>query len=570
MIIGSDIEKVRIFCKTPTYKNWSSLSKESKKILIDFSKKESSGDKSYKKVIKDNTSAYKHIENLESNLAALQLAIAELSTKQSVHIIETSEKIDNMVKNIQKFDRQNTHEDVMAAIQSLTTQITSTFQEYSSKLESINNQTVSNVLSNEVSNDVEKNLLSEINSLKVQNQELANNSELLSSMLLKASGNDGSVLKELVEAEAAIIAAIKSGDLTKAKRSVNKYRDSLNKAINAIIKKQEETKNKAAKVAADEAKRIEAEAAKRAEEEKERVRQQKEAAAAEEAKKKKEAEAAAAEEEKRRKEAEAAAAEAEKQRKAAEVAAEKEKQRILQEQEEMKRKKEAEAAAAAAKAEAEEKERVRQQEAAAAEAEKQRKAALAEEEAKQRKAAAEEAKQRKAAEKAAQKKAADEERKKAAAEKERKKQQKKGVTEKVNSNVTSTVVTGLNEDQQLGGVIAKGTKLRAEKNLAKSEMENMLNEEAVTRELLEVEAEAARLEAAEAARLEAEAEAARLEAEAEAARLEAAKAAKLEADEAAKASASAKTSIFDFLMQQNAKAAIETDEAVNNLKPMTI
>jgi hypothetical protein len=504
MIIGSDIEKVRIFCKTPTYKNWSSLSKESKKILIDFSKKESSGDKSYKKAIKDNTSAYKHIENLESNLAALQLAIAELSTKQSVHIIETSEKIDNMVKNIQKFDRQNTHEDVMAAIMALRTEIDNKFYAYSTMLQSINDQTANDVSTLQVSNNGENQaLVNQIRTLQAENENLANNSELLSSMVKKYIGNDSAILKDLEilkKNENTLVKTIKSGDLSKVTKSfVNTYRNSLFKVIKAIGIKQNE-QNRAAQVKADKAKEIQAKSDKRAAEV---------AKAAAEEKKKKEAETVAKlkqEEERKRKEAEATAK--------------------LKQQEEDKKRKDAEAAA---KKREEEEARLKAEAVASASAE-----------------AAAKVKQQQETE--TQKKVVGDV------------QKKKALNAKVKSDDPRNVIDALNENQhEYEGVALSKTNLaNAERKLAQTNKKSMKNEEVNMRKVIAAETA---LEAAEA-----EAAAALLEAVAK--ETEAAADAILEADEAEKASASANTSILDYLKQQDERAAIDTDERVDRLEAL--
>ena len=220
MIANSDIEKVRIFCRNPTYKNWVSLSKDTKKMLIDFSAKDSSKNKSYKKVIADNTPAYKHIDNLESNLVVLQQAIDDIATKQENHVLKTSTKIDNMINNIGKFQNENTHNDVVVAIKNLSSEINIKFQDYSKQLNSIRTQTVGNGLSSEdrainlnmekeisSANSIIKQLRTENNQLRQRGAELEARtcfSQTLSTKLKNFYGGDTTNLKNLVKYETEI------------------------------------------------------------------------------------------------------------------------------------------------------------------------------------------------------------------------------------------------------------------------------------------------------------------------------------------------------------------------------
>ena len=240
-ILGSDdIKKVRIFCKNPSYKNWASLSKASRKTLVDYSPKDSSKNKSYNKVIIDNTSAYNHIDNLESNLAALQGAITELSDKQEASISETSEKIDRMLQNIQNFERQNTRDDVMTAIDNLKLQIDNKFQEYSSKLESINNQPVNNNSNDPASNDLTAqeilNMNEKITKLTSENEQLRTNLNGPLSSILSALVDT----KKIKESEKSLVEVLKNKNSKKGFATwLRIYKNALNDAFNEILTSKE-------------------------------------------------------------------------------------------------------------------------------------------------------------------------------------------------------------------------------------------------------------------------------------------------------------------------------------------
>ena len=403
MIANSDIEKVRIFCRNPTYKNWVSLSKDTKKMLIDFSAKDSSKNRFYKKVITDNTPAYNHIDNLESNLVALQQAIDDIATKQSNHVLETSTKIDNMVNNIGRFQNENTHDDVMSAIQNLSSEINNKFQDYSNQLSSIRTQTVSNGLSNEehtiklnmeakkqeisLANNTIRNLTTDNKELRDRVLELESRKvipQTLSSMLEKVYGKDTIDLENLVKFETEITNIIKYPN-SETKDNVIKYKKCLTdfmKAIGAVdsnkaqIAKQQQAekvqkaaeqaaKNKAQAVikqqeAAAQAAKNKAQAVKQQQEAAAQAAKNKEEEEAAEAKKKKEAEAKKEKEAEAEKKKAAAEAEAKKNEKAAAAAA----AEMANQQEEAKKKKEAEAEAKKNKKAAAAAERANQQEVA--------------------------------------------------------------------------------------------------------------------------------------------------------------------------------------------------------------